>query len=56
MDIIRLKEKYLGASYKEAPRMNNKGVSLVALIITIIVMIILAGIVLSNFLNDRCSR
>ena len=35
-----LKRIILGASYKEAPRMNNKGVSLMALIITIIVVVI----------------
>ncbi len=52
MNTINLKTIILGASYKEAPRMNNKGVSLMALIITIIVVVILAGIVLNNLLDS----
>ena len=43
----------MGASLKEAPRTNNKGVSLIALIITILILILLAAIVLNNFLNNR---
>ena len=48
----KLKKLILGASYKEAPRMKYKGVSLIALIITIIVIIILAGIVINNFIDS----
>lgn len=46
--MINSNKKILGA-FKKAPR-NNKGISLVALIITIIVIIILAGIIVVNFL------
>ena len=53
MNIANSKRILLGASRKEAPGINNKGVSLIALIITIIILILLAGIVLNNFLNNR---
>ncbi len=45
--------KVLEASYKEAPKTkNNKGVSLISLAITIIVIIIIAGIAISNFFGE----
>ena len=49
MNIKKYFNKVLGASKKEAPRANNKGVSLVALAITIIVIIILAAIAIGIY-------
>lgn len=40
-----------GAFSEEAPRGNNKGVTLLSLVITIIVIVILAGIGLNQYLN-----
>lgn len=48
--------KVLGASKKEAPRANNKGVSLVALAITIIVIIIIAAIAISIYTGKYQDR
>ena len=51
-----IKNKFSGASF-EAPREKNKGVSLIALIITIIVILIIAGIAISMFMaSDTMDR
>ncbi len=51
MNLIKNINKVLEASNIEAPRTNKKGISLLSLIITIIIIVILAGVIISTFLG-----